>query len=215
MAYEANFRPATGAVAALRESEALRAGWRVFWPTRLAVFLVAVFAALAQGPPGEGGLAEINAAKYDSPALTAPAGGLGRIVLPPLARWDAVWYLRVANSGYRDGGPEAAFFPLYPALARGLGHLARGAHRALGLGRGLTGGRRRHSQRGGAARGADRPALRAIRAQGRAPRGRRLAPARPRGTRRLCPLSRADTGRPGGVFLGAAFLVSRLRRSAR
>src|SRR2546421_307868 len=131
MAYEANFRPATGAVAALRESEALRAGWRVFWPTRLAVFLVAVFAALAQGPPGEGGLAEINAAKYDSPALTAPAGGLGRIVLPPLARWDAVWYLRVANSGYRDGGPETAFFPLYPALARGLGEFAGGSRAAV------------------------------------------------------------------------------------
>ena len=131
MAYEANFRPAAGALVALRQSEALRAGWRVFWSTRLAVFLVAFFAALSLGPPGEGGLSEQNAAKYDEPELTSPIGGFGDLALSPLARWDSVWYLRVANDGYPDGGAEAAFFPLYPLLARGVGELGGGSPGAM------------------------------------------------------------------------------------
>jgi hypothetical protein len=134
MAYEANFRPAAGALVALRQSEALRAGWRVFWSTRLAVFLVAFFAALSLGPPGGGGLGEHNAAKFDYPALTSPLGGFGDLALSPLARWDSVWYLRVANDGYPDGGPEAAFFPLYPLLARGVGELGGGSHGAVLIG---------------------------------------------------------------------------------
>src|SRR4051812_43268313 len=134
MAYEANFRPAAGALVALRQSEALRAGWRVFWSTRLAVFLVAFFAALSLGPPGQGGLAEQNAAKFDYPRLTSPLGGFGDLALSPLARWDSVWYLRVADDGYPDGGPEAAFFPLYPMLARGIGELGGGSRGAVLIG---------------------------------------------------------------------------------
>src|SRR6266480_3980865 len=131
MAYEANFRPAAGALGALRDSESLRAAWRVFWPIRLAVLLVAVFAALSLGPAEQGGLGEENAATFDEPALTAPIGGFGRIALSPLARWDAVWYLRVANDGYPDGGAEAAFFPLYPLLAKGFGALGGGSRGAV------------------------------------------------------------------------------------
>src|SRR3954469_24913512 len=131
MAYEANFRPASGALVALRDSEALRAAWRVFWPIRLAVLLIAFFAALSLGPPGKGGLGEQNAAKFDDPALTAPIGGFGKLALSPVARWDSVWYLRVADGGYPDGGAEAAFFPLYPVLARGLGELGGGSAGAV------------------------------------------------------------------------------------
>jgi hypothetical protein len=98
----------------VRRSEALRVAWRVFWPTRLAVLLVAVFAALSFGP-ASGGLAEENAAKFDQPALT---GALADPLLEPLARWDAVWYLRIAESGYGGSEARAAFFPLYPLLVR-------------------------------------------------------------------------------------------------
>lgn len=100
----------------MRGSQALRGAWGVFWPTRLGVLLVAVFAALSFGP-ATGGLAGENAVKFDEPALT---GALADPLLQPLARWDAVWYLRIAESGYGGSEARAAFFPLYPLLVRGL-----------------------------------------------------------------------------------------------
>jgi hypothetical protein len=115
MAYEATPTVAR-ALSAVRGSEALRVAWRVFWPTRLAVLLVAVFAALSFGP-ATGGLARENAAKFDVPELTH---ALAPPLLAPLARWDAVWYLSIADSGYAGRADRAAFFPLYPLLVRGL-----------------------------------------------------------------------------------------------
>lgn len=66
----------------------------------------------------------------DVPRYTHPFGGwplesLLDGVLSPLARWDAVWYLLIAEEGYAGGEPfpsdsRAAFFPLYPALIRAL-----------------------------------------------------------------------------------------------
>lgn len=38
--------------------------------------------------------------------------------------WDAGYYLRIAESGYRSDGPERAFFPLYPLLARAVSGLS-------------------------------------------------------------------------------------------
>jgi Mannosyltransferase (PIG-V) len=93
---------------------ALRAAWSVFWPTRAAVLVVAVFAALSFGP-SMGGLAERNAAVFDEPELTR---SLAEPLLSPLARWDAAWYLRIADSGYGGSDVRAAFFPLYPMLVR-------------------------------------------------------------------------------------------------
>jgi Mannosyltransferase (PIG-V) len=101
---------------ASQATPALRAAWRVFWPTRAAVLLVAVFAALSFGP-ATGGLAEENAIKFDTPHLTH---ALADPLLAPLARWDAVWYLRVAETGYGESEARAAFFPLYPLLVRAL-----------------------------------------------------------------------------------------------
>jgi mannosyltransferase PIG-V len=115
MTYEAT--PArTGAIAAARDSEAFRAAWRVAVSTRAAVLLVAVFAALSFGPAA-GGLARENADKFDDPSLTH---AFADPVLAPLARWDSVWYLRIADSGYGDSAPRAAFFPLYPLLVRAI-----------------------------------------------------------------------------------------------
>jgi Gpi18-like mannosyltransferase len=82
----------------------------------MAVLLVAVFAALSFGP-ATGGLAAENAVKFDTPRLTH---AFADPLLAPLARWDAVWYLRVADSGYGDSEARAAFFPLYPLLVRTL-----------------------------------------------------------------------------------------------
>jgi hypothetical protein len=113
MAYEAT-PTRVRAIAAARDSEAFRAAVRVAVSTRAAVLLVAVFAALSFGP-ATGGLARTNAEKFDDPSLTHV---LADPVLSPLARWDSVWYLRIADSGYGDSAPRAAFFPLYPLLVR-------------------------------------------------------------------------------------------------
>jgi hypothetical protein len=105
---------------------ALRAAWAVFWPTRAAIACVAVFAALSFGPE-QGGLAASNAERFDEPALTHPFGGFGDVALAPLARWDAAWYLRIAESGYGGAKVRAAFFPLYPLLVRAVGELGGGS----------------------------------------------------------------------------------------
>jgi mannosyltransferase PIG-V len=126
MAFEAT--PAQGrAIAAVRDSAAFRAAMRIGLSSRLAVLLVAIFAALSFGP-ASGGLARENADKFDEPALTH---ALADPLLAPLARWDSVWYLRIADSGYGDSAPRAAFFPLYPLLVRGVGTLFGGSHGAL------------------------------------------------------------------------------------
>jgi hypothetical protein len=113
MAYDAT-PTATRAVTAVRGSTTLRAAWSVCWTTRAAVLVVAVFAALSFGP-AMGGLAERNAAVFDEPELTR---SLAEPLLSPLARWDAAWYLRIAESGYGGSDVRAAFFPLYPMLVR-------------------------------------------------------------------------------------------------
>jgi hypothetical protein len=93
----------------------------------MAVLLVAVFAALSFGP-ASGGLAQENAHKFDAPALTH---AIADPVLAPLARWDSVWYLTIADSGYGGSTARAAFFPLYPVLVRGVGTVFGGSHAAL------------------------------------------------------------------------------------
>ena len=41
-------------------------------------------------------------------------------------RFDALWYLRIAEGGYRLGDGSAAFFPLYPLAIRGLSFVLSG-----------------------------------------------------------------------------------------
>ena len=82
--------------------------------SRALVYVVALFTALSLEADDS-----VNAERFDEPALTHPLGGLGDTLLSPLARWDAVWFLRIADHGY-TGGADTAFFPLYPLLVRAL-----------------------------------------------------------------------------------------------
>ena len=100
---------------------------RIGLSSRMAVLLVAIFAALSFGP-ASGGLARENADKFDEPALTH---AIADPVLAPLARWDSVWYLTIADSGYGGSTARAAFFPLYPLLVRAVGTVLGGSHAAL------------------------------------------------------------------------------------
>jgi hypothetical protein len=119
--------PLAGVLARARESEAVRAAWRAFAWSRLAVFAVAAFASLSAGAA-----ATRNAGRYDLTNVTAPLGGFGDLLASPLARWDAVWFLSVAGDGY-DGAdsPRHAFFPLYPLATRALAQLGGGGEAAI------------------------------------------------------------------------------------
>ncbi len=48
-----------------------------------------------------------------------PATGLN-LLIEPWARWDTLWYLRIATSGYAVGDLTGGFFPLYPLAIRAL-----------------------------------------------------------------------------------------------
>src|SRR5918997_1763414 len=91
MAYDAT-PTAARAVTAVRGSITLRAAWSVFWTTRAAVLVVAVFAALSFGP-AMGGLAERNAEKFDEPELTR---SLAEPLLSPGALLVAAYAVAVA-----------------------------------------------------------------------------------------------------------------------
>ena len=97
--------------------------------SRLAILAVAVYSALAVG---SGGVPAANEHRYDDPALTQALGGFGDVVLSPLAHWDAVWFLGIADTGYDSAdSPRTAFFPLYPLLTRGVAELGGGSRGAL------------------------------------------------------------------------------------
>ena len=48
-----------------------------------------------------------------------PDEGLG-LLLAPWQRWDAIWYLRIAELGYAPDDVSPSFFPLFPLLTRAL-----------------------------------------------------------------------------------------------
>jgi hypothetical protein len=54
---------------------------------------------------------------FDPTGLTRPFGAAGDLAVAPGARWDAVWFLGIADSGY-DNAERTAFFPLYPLLVK-------------------------------------------------------------------------------------------------
>ena len=62
------------------------------------------------------GVHDLHALTFDRYGLTRPFGELGNELVGPAARWDSVWFLRIAQDGYAADANRAAFFPLYPAL---------------------------------------------------------------------------------------------------
>ena len=89
--------------------DAVRPALVVFLGVRVAVF---VLAAIAVGviTPQVG---------VDVPGWPAPLLGHGwHGAFAALERQDALWFLRIAASGYRAADGSAAFFPLYPLVIR-------------------------------------------------------------------------------------------------
>ncbi len=100
-------------------SRRLHPAVEIFLWSRAAIWAGAVFALLVFEPNRHP-----RAAEWDDPSVTRDLG----LVTDVWARWDSVWFLRIAEEGY--GSIErtaAAFFPGYPALVA-LGGRALGGH---------------------------------------------------------------------------------------
>src|SRR3954451_4475017 len=96
----------------LHEDAAFADAWRALWVSRALVLVVGACAAALWG-------LSARVTLFDPGAVTRPFGPLGNALAAPLARWDSVWYLAIANDGYPADDPRrAAFFPLYPLLVR-------------------------------------------------------------------------------------------------
>jgi Mannosyltransferase (PIG-V) len=100
----------------VRADAAIVDAWRAVWLSRAVVWVAGVVAVVAWG------VREANATAFDPEGLTRPFGPAGDDLVAPGARWDAVWFLRIAEDGYDPD--RAAFFPLYPLLVRVGGVLA-------------------------------------------------------------------------------------------
>jgi mannosyltransferase PIG-V len=98
---------------------AVRDCWRALWISRLIVLAAGV------GAVAVFGVGRARSA-FDPAGITSGFGWLGNLLVAPVARWDAVWYLVIAHYGYRPElaafgtGSRAAFFPLYPLGVRAL-----------------------------------------------------------------------------------------------
>ena len=89
--------------------------WRALWLSRVVVWGAGLAGVLLLG------VLDGNAERFDPAGLTRPFGALGDDLVAPGARWDAVWFLRIAEDGYDPD--RAAFFPLYPLLVKAGGAL--------------------------------------------------------------------------------------------
>src|SRR3954454_24497896 len=89
--------------------------------SRLAIWAAALFSLFVFVPNRHP-----RAAVWDDPKLTHD---LGRVT-DVWARWDSVWFLRIAEHGYGTHANDAAFFPLYPGTVALLGR-ALGGHYVL------------------------------------------------------------------------------------
>src|SRR3954454_18644405 len=114
MGRQAIARPRLDTALGAARAAALRDAAVALVASRLLVWGVAVVAAAVAHPDGGA-----SARAFDRPELTHPFGAPLDALLAPLARWDSVWFLGIAHSGYGGGG-DSAFFPLYPLLVRGL-----------------------------------------------------------------------------------------------
>ncbi|HKD31881.1 MAG TPA: glycosyltransferase family 39 protein [Gaiellaceae bacterium] len=97
----------------------------IFLWTRAAIWAAALFAFFVFVPNRHP-----LAARWDDPALTHDLGAVTDV----WARWDSVWFLRIAEHGYSaTTGAASAFYPLYPGTIAVLGRALFGHYLLAGI----------------------------------------------------------------------------------
>jgi hypothetical protein len=97
----------------------------IFLWSRAAIWAAAIFAFLVFEPNRHP-----EAARWDDPSVTRDLGSFTDI----WARWDSIFFLRVAEHGYEHVARSAtAFFPLYPAAVGILGRVFFGHYLLAGI----------------------------------------------------------------------------------
>jgi hypothetical protein len=97
----------------------------IFLWTRAAIWAAALFSLFVFVPNRHP-----RAARWDDPSLTHDLGALTDV----WARWDSVWFLRIAEHGYdATSGAASAFYPLYPATIGVLGRAFLGHYVLAGI----------------------------------------------------------------------------------
>jgi Mannosyltransferase (PIG-V) len=105
---------------------AARDAWAAFWSSRALVWGAGIVAILAFG------WASSTSARLDPLFLTLPFDDtFSNLLVAPGARFDAAWYLAIAENGYDVSG-RAAFFPVLPGLTA-LGGALIGSSLVAGL----------------------------------------------------------------------------------
>jgi hypothetical protein len=97
----------------------------IFLWTRAAIWAAALFSLFVFVPNRNP-----RAARWDDPSVTHDLGAVTDV----WARWDSVWFLRIAEHGYNAAtGAASAFYPLYPATVGLLGRLFFGHYVLAGI----------------------------------------------------------------------------------
>jgi hypothetical protein len=97
----------------------------IFLWSRAGIWAAALFAFLVFEPNRHP-----EAERWDDPSVTHDLG----FVTDIWARWDSVWFLRIAEEGYGAlEGAAAAFYPLYPAAVGLLGRILLGHYVVAGI----------------------------------------------------------------------------------
>jgi Mannosyltransferase (PIG-V) len=97
----------------------------IFLWTRAAIWAAALFALFVFVPNRHP-----RAARWDDPSLTHDLGAVTDV----WARWDSVWFLRIAEHGYGAAtGAASAFYPLYPGAVAVLGRVLFGHYVLAGI----------------------------------------------------------------------------------
>ena len=97
----------------------------IFLWSRAAIWAAALFALFVFVPNRHP-----RAARWDDPSLTHDLGAVTDV----WARWDSVWFLRIAEHGYSAAsGAASAFYPLYPGAVALLGRALFGHYVLAGI----------------------------------------------------------------------------------